>query len=87
MANVSPLPKKGKVQKVDEQAAKNVTENITEKVIEKSDVAYSFELQFNDKAELINVSCPKDMSIARMNNHFAVGMLYLAQELVKLTEK
>jgi hypothetical protein len=79
MANVSPLPKKGKAQQ-----AKPAPEPVVE---EKSDVVYSFELQFNNKAELINIVCPKDMSLAMMNNHIAVGLLYLAQELVKSAEK
>jgi len=48
-----------------------------------SEPTYSITFQFNEKAELVNVNYPGDLSLARVNNHVAVAMLYLAQKLAE----
>ena len=45
--------------------------------------AYEFKVQFNAQAQLVNIDYPENLSVAQVNHHFAVAMLFLAQEIVK----
>jgi hypothetical protein len=54
--------------------------------VAKVDEGYQIELQFNEKAELINVHSTKDMNIESVNNHVIIGALFIAQQLVKKLE-
>ena len=67
MKNVSPLPAPRKIKE-----SKVVSESL-----------YGIQIQFNEKAELVNVNYPGDLSLASVNNHVAVAMLYLAQKLAE----
>jgi hypothetical protein len=47
------------------------------------DTNYQFEIIFNEKAELIKVNYPSDLSLAKVLNHFAVASLHLAQKVAE----
>ena len=48
-----------------------------------SETLYGIEIQFNQKAELVNVNYPGDFSLENVNHHMAVAMLYLAQKIAE----
>ena len=45
------------------------------------EAAYTFEIQFNERAELININTPSDLNAAKTLNHLAVAVLFLAETL------
>jgi hypothetical protein len=44
---------------------------------------YRFEIVFNEKAELVHINYPSDLSLAKVLNHLAVASLYLAQKVAE----
>ena len=45
-------------------------------------LGYEFVLQFNEKAELVNINYPSDLNIAQVSNHLVVALLFLAEKIV-----
>ncbi len=43
--------------------------------------AYKVELWFNEDAELVHVESTENMTLQAVNEHVAVGMLFLARQM------
>jgi hypothetical protein len=71
---MSPVPKKS------EKVVSTVKQN--EEVNETESSDYNIILKFNSKAELFDIEYPQNLSLAVVNNHVVVAVLFLAQQLV-----